>query len=69
MAYDALAREESCGAHFRSEYQTDEGEAMRNDDEYQYVSVWEHKGVGIEPELHKEELEFEVLKPTIRSYK
>jgi succinate dehydrogenase / fumarate reductase flavoprotein subunit len=69
MAYDALARDESCGAHFRSEYQTDDGEAMRNDDEFQYVSVWEHKGVGIEPELHKEELEFEVLKPTVRSYK
>jgi len=69
MAYDALARNESCGAHFRTEYQTEEGEALRNDKEYQYVSVWEHAGVGVEPILHKEELKFEVLKPSIRSYK
>ncbi len=69
MAYDALDRKESCGAHFRSEYQTSEGEAKRNDDEYQYVSVWGFNGVSNEPILHKEELEFEVLKPTVRSYK
>lgn len=69
MAYDALYRNESCGAHFRTEYQTPEGEAQRNDAEYQYVSVWEFNGIGIEPILHKEKLEFEVLKPTIRSYK
>lgn len=69
MAYDALQREESCGAHFRSEYQTEDGEAKRNDEEFQYVSVWEFNGVGIEPNLHKEPLEFEELKPTVRSYK
>jgi succinate dehydrogenase / fumarate reductase flavoprotein subunit len=69
MTYDALSRNESCGAHFRSEYQTEDGEALRNDEEYQYVSVWGFNGVGIEPELHKEELKFEELKPTIRSYK
>ena len=69
MAYDALNRNESCGAHFRSEYQTEEGEAKRNDAEYQYVSVWEFQGVGIAPKLHKEELKFAVLQPTIRSYK
>jgi len=69
MAYDALNRNESCGAHFRSEYQTNEGEAERNDKEYQYVSVWEFNGVGIEPKLHKEPLIFDVLKPTVRSYK
>ena len=69
MAYDALSRDESCGAHFRSEYQTEEGEAKRNDAEYQYVSVWGFNGIGIAPELHKEKLVFEELKPTIRSYK
>ncbi len=69
MAYDALDRKESCGAHFRSEYQTEDGEAERNDSEYQYVSVWEFNGVKNEPVLHKENLEFEVLKPTVRSYK
>ena len=60
MTYDALKRNESCGAHFRSEYQTEDGEAMRNDEEYQYVSVWEFEGQGIEPKLHKEKLEFEI---------
>jgi succinate dehydrogenase / fumarate reductase flavoprotein subunit len=69
MTYDALRRNESCGAHFRTEFQTEEGEAMRNDDEYQYVSVWEFNGVDKEPILHKEPLVFEVLQPTVRSYK
>ena len=69
MAHDALQREESCGAHFRSEYQTEDGEAERNDNEYQYVSAWEFQGVGVDPKLHKEELKFEVLQPTVRSYK
>ena len=69
MAYDALRRNESCGAHFRTEFQTEEGEAMRNDEEFQYVSVWEFAGVDIEPKLHKEPLVFEVLQPTVRSYK
>jgi succinate dehydrogenase / fumarate reductase, flavoprotein subunit len=69
MAWDALDRDESCGAHYRVEHTTDEGEAKRNDDEYSYVSVWEFKGVGQKPALHKEELEFEYVTPSQRSYK
>jgi succinate dehydrogenase / fumarate reductase flavoprotein subunit len=69
MAYDALSRNESCGAHFRNEYQTEDGEAARNDAEYQYVSVWQFNGVGIEPILHKEPLDFEEIQPSVRSYK
>ena len=69
MTHDALDREESCGAHFRSEYQTEEGEALRNDEKYSYVSVWQFAGVNIAPTLHKEELKFDILKPTVRSYK
>ncbi len=66
---DALNREESCGAHFREEYQTEEGEAVRNDKKFAYVAAWEYKGVGNKPELHKEELEFESVKLATRSYK
>lgn len=66
---DALNRKESCGAHFREEYQTPEGEALRNDDEYSYVAVWEYTGDGKEPKLHKEQLVFENVKVTQRSYK
>ena len=69
FAYDALNREESCGAHFREEYQTAEGEALRNDKKFAYVSAWEYKGVGQKPELHKEELEFENVELATRSYK
>ena len=69
FCYDALNREESCGAHFREEYQTEEGEALRNDKEFAYVSAWEYKGDDIKPELHKEELEFENIELTTRSYK
>ncbi len=69
MAYDALNREESCGAHFRVEYQTEEGEALRNDKKFAYVAAWEFKGVGSKPELHKEPLEFESVKLATRSYK
>ena len=69
MCIDALDREESCGAHFREEYQTEEGEAVRNDKRFAYVSAWEHKGVGNKPELHKEELEFESVELATRSYK
>lgn len=69
MAYDALMREESCGAHFREEYQTEEGEAKRNDDEFAYVSAWEFQGVGKEPTLHKEDLKFEFVHLGERSYK
>lgn len=68
MCLDALNRNESCGGHFREESQTEEGEAKRNDDEYAYVAAWEFKGEH-EWQLHKEELIFEVAKPTQRSYK
>ncbi len=69
MCWDALTRNESCGAHYRSEYTTDEGEAARNDEDFAFVSVWEHKGVGEKPALHKEPLEFENVKLSTRSYK
>ncbi len=69
MAKDALQRNESCGAHFRVEHQTPDGEAMRDDKNFSYVSAWEYKGADKEPELHKELLEFEHLKPATRSYK
>jgi len=69
MCVDALDREESCGGHFRTEYQTDEGEALRNDDDYAYVSAWEYKGEGADPVLHKEPLVFETVKLSTRSYK
>ena len=68
MCIDALNRNESCGGHFREEYQTEEGEALRDDDNYMYVAAWEFKG-DHEWELHKEELKYEVVKPTQRSYK
>lgn len=67
MCTDALQRDESCGAHFREEYQSEEGEAVRNDEDYAYVSAWEYDAG--EFKLHKEELEFEFVKPTVRSYK
>ena len=69
ICYDALHRNESCGGHFREEYQTPEGEALRNDAEYAYVAAWEFTGVGNPPRLHKEPLVFEYVKPTERSYK
>lgn len=69
MCYDALTREESCGAHFREEYQTPEGEAQRRDDGYQFVSVWAYTEPDREPELHREELTFETIQPSERSYK
>jgi succinate dehydrogenase / fumarate reductase flavoprotein subunit len=80
MCYDALQREESCGGHFRLEYQftedspevkegkTQPGEAMRRDEEFAYVAAWEFNGVGEEPTLHKEDLEFENIHLAIRSY-
>lgn len=68
MCYDALTRNESCGAHFREEYQTAEGEAKRNDEEYQFISAWEWNNNEI-PLLHKEPLSFEVIQPIVRSYK
>lgn len=69
LATDALARDESCGGHFREEHQTPEGEADRDDDNFQYVAAWESKGDDAEPTLHKEPLEFEEVKPSKRSYK
>jgi succinate dehydrogenase / fumarate reductase flavoprotein subunit len=69
LALDALERRESCGGHFREEYQTPDGEAQRNDDEFTYVSAWEFKGVGNRPVMHKENLVFEEVHPTQRSYK
>ena len=68
MAKDALNRNESCGGHFREEYQTPEGEALRRDDEFSYVSAWEYKGPG-DSELSKENLEFTNIKLATRSYK
>ena len=69
MCIDALDRDESCGAHFRVTHQTEDGEARRNDEEYAYVAAWEHTGDLHQPALHKEELEFENVKLTQRSYK
>jgi succinate dehydrogenase / fumarate reductase flavoprotein subunit len=69
MCLDALERNESCGGHFREEYQTPEGEAARNDDKYAYAAGWEFRGVGSAPELHKEPLTFEYVHPAQRSYK
>ncbi len=68
MAIDALDRDESCGAHFREEHQTADGEAIRNDDDYAYVSAWEYEKAG-QWKLHKENLEFEYVKLATRSYK
>ena len=69
MVEDALQRKESCGGHFREEYQTDEGEALRDDENFTYVAAWEFTGVGNQPNLHKEELKFEAIKVAARSYK
>jgi len=69
MTNDALNREESCGGHFRTEHQTEDGEAMRDDENFTYVAAWEYKGEGKAPELHKEPLKFENVKLAVRSYK
>lgn len=69
LAEDALAREESCGAHFREEYQTEEGEATRNDQDFAFVSAWEYKGMGNKPQLHKEALTYDNVHLAVRSYK
>jgi succinate dehydrogenase / fumarate reductase flavoprotein subunit len=69
MCRDARQRNESCGGHFREEYQTDEGEALRDDDNFTNVTVWEYKGEDEVPEAHTEELEFETVQPSQRSYK
>ena len=69
MCHDALYREESCGGHFREEYQTEEGEAKRNDAEFAHVAAWEFADVGSTPVLHKEPLTFENVPLSQRSYK
>ncbi|MCK4880180.1 MAG: FAD-binding protein, partial [Bacteroidales bacterium] len=69
MARDALHREESCGGHFREEFQTEEGEALRNDKDFTYVAAWEYKGEDKEPVLHKEPLKFEYIEVKQRDYK
>ncbi|MBQ0080535.1 MAG: fumarate reductase/succinate dehydrogenase flavoprotein subunit [Alistipes sp.] len=69
MARDALNREESCGGHFRTEHQTEDGEADRDDENFVYAAVWEYKGMDNEPELNKEALNFEFVHPAKRNYK
>ena len=69
MCRDALHREESCGGHFREEYQTPDGEAQRDDARFAYVAAWEHTGSGSEPKLHREPLAFEYVQLAQRSYK
>ena len=69
LARDALARNESCGGHFREEHQYPDGEAMRDDEQFAHVAAWEYAGPDAEPVRHREELAFEVVKPSVRSYK
>jgi succinate dehydrogenase flavoprotein subunit len=69
LALDALHRTESCGGHFREESQTPEGEALRDDANFTYAAAWEFRGIGSRPQLHKEPLNFEYVKPSQRSYK
>ncbi len=69
MAYDALNREESCGGHFREEHQTEEGEAKRDDENFSYVACWKYTGEGNEPELLKEDLNYQYIKVQQRNYK
>jgi succinate dehydrogenase / fumarate reductase flavoprotein subunit len=69
LVRDALHREESCGGHFREEHQTEDGEAKRDDERFAYVAAWEFRGDGAVPELHKEPLRFDHVKPAQRSYK
>src|SRR5258706_10835123 len=68
MVFDALKRNESCGGHFREEYQTEDGEALRDDEHYAYVAAWEWKGVDNEPEVPKEQPNFEYRHPSTRFY-
>ena len=69
MCHDALDRDESCGGHFREEHQTEDGEAVRQDDEFSHTAVWEFKGQGTKPKRHTEELSFNDVKLAVRSYK
>ena len=69
MAQDALHREESCGGHFREEHQTEDGEAARNDEDFSYAAAWQHQGVDQVATLNREDLTFDYVKPSTRSYK
>ena len=69
MVIDALARQESCGGHFNEGFQTEENEAQRDDKNFCHVAAWEYTGEGKTPDFHKEELKFENVKLTQRSYK
>ena len=69
MCKDALSRDESCGCHFREEHQTDEGEVVRNDEDFAHVAAWEWQGEGEEHVRGVEPLDFEELQPATRSYK
>jgi succinate dehydrogenase / fumarate reductase flavoprotein subunit len=69
MCLDALQRNESCGGHFREEFQTPDGEALRDDEHFSYAAVWEYAGAAGQPVLNKEPLEFEYVHPSQRSYK
>ena len=69
FAMDALERNESCGGHFREEYQTPEGEALRDDENFKFVSAWEYKGEPKDAKLHKEKLIYENIEVKTRSYK
>ena len=69
FAKDALHRNESCGGHFREEYQTEEGEALRDDENFMYVAAWEYTGNPSESILHKEDLNYEFIEVKTRSYK
>ncbi len=70
MAMDGLQRNESCGGHFREEYQDSEGETLRDDENFSFVGAWEYKGEDIsKEELHKEELKYEFIKIAARNYK
>jgi succinate dehydrogenase / fumarate reductase flavoprotein subunit len=69
MARDALMRNESCGVHFREEYQTGEGEALRDDKNFTFVANWEFTGVDKKPEMHKDPLKYEYIEVKTRNYK
>ena len=69
LARDALTREESCGGHFREEHQYPDGECKRDDQNFAHVAAWEYRGANVEPLRNKEELVWETVKPSVRSYK
>jgi succinate dehydrogenase / fumarate reductase flavoprotein subunit len=69
MCRDAIERDESCGCHLREEHQTEDGEALRDDSHFSHTAIWEYTGEGSDPKLHTEELEFDEVEPTQRSYK